>query len=618
MRDRPLRVLLITQWFDPEPAFKGLLFAQELRKRGLDVRVLTGFPNYPGGQVYPGYRIRPFTREILDGIQVLRVALFPSHDASGPRRALNYLSFAVSASIGVLCVRRPDVAYVYHPPATVGVPAMVLKLLRGVPFVYDVQDMWPESLKATGMVNSPRALTLVGHLLKRIYSASTRIVVQSRGFKDTLVERAVPASRIEVIPNWADEENISLESPSASRAAELGFAGMFTVTFAGNMGPAQDLETVLRAAELLRTENGIRFLLVGGGLELASLRRHATERGLVNVTFMDRRPVAEIGEILALSDALLVHLRDDPLFAITVPSKTQAYLLAGRPIVMAVRGDAARIIEESGAGVTCDPGNPAALADAVRTLHHLGQEERDAMGRAGHAYYREHLAVSSGSARFVTVRLRARREKSHRLLLKRAGDVIASLVGLGVLSIPLGALALLVRRHLGSPVIFTQTRPGRDGVPFQIFKFRTMTNARGVNGELLPDADRLTRFGSLLRATSLDELPELWNVLRGDMSLVGPRPLLMRYTEFFTPDERTRLDMRPGITGLAQIHGRNTASWDDRLRRDAWYVSHFSPILDLKILAHTLLQVVRRTGVVVDQQSMMLNLDDIRRSMMTD
>lgn len=196
---------------------------------------------------------------------------------------------------------------------------------------------------------------------------------------------------------------------------------------------------------------------------------------------------------------------------------------------------------------------------------------------------------------------------------KRGIDVAISMVGLVVLAAPLGALALAVRHKLGRPVLFKQVRPGRHGKEFTILKFRTMIDAKDPEGNLLPDAERLTPFGSLLRATSLDELPELINVLRGDMSLVGPRPLLPQYTEFFTAVERCRMDVRPGITGVAQVRGRNRASWDDRLALDAWYVRNLSPLLDLRILAETVVGVFRRSGVVVDPESAMQNLDDERR-----
>lgn len=172
--------------------------------------------------------------------------------------------------------------------------------------------------------------------------------------------------------------------------------------------------------------------------------------------------------------------------------------------------------------------------------------------------------------------------------------------GLIVLSPVLVGLALVVRQRLGSPVFFRQIRPGLHGEPFEMVKFRTMTDARGPDGELLPDAERLTSFGRFLRSSSLDELPELWNVLKGDMSLVGPRPLLMRYLDRYTPEQARRHEVRPGITGLAQVSGRNAISWEDKFALDVWYVDHRSFWLDLQILARTVLKVVRRDDISAD------------------
>jgi lipopolysaccharide/colanic/teichoic acid biosynthesis glycosyltransferase len=181
--------------------------------------------------------------------------------------------------------------------------------------------------------------------------------------------------------------------------------------------------------------------------------------------------------------------------------------------------------------------------------------------------------------------------------MKRAFDLLAAGLALLFLSPLCLVLAVLVRRRLGSPIFFVQERPGRHGRPFRMWKFRTMTHERGADGRLLSDAERLPPFGRWLRSTSLDELPELWNVLTGDMSLVGPRPLLMRYLDRYTAEEARRHQVRPGLTGWAQVNGRNAASWEDRLRMDVWYVDHHSLVLDLRIIARTVKIVLRREGI---------------------
>jgi sugar transferase EpsL len=184
--------------------------------------------------------------------------------------------------------------------------------------------------------------------------------------------------------------------------------------------------------------------------------------------------------------------------------------------------------------------------------------------------------------------------------MKRAFDVVASAAALLVLAGPMAVIAVLVRRNLGSPVLFRQERPGLYGEPFDLVKFRTMRDAVDADGRPLPDAERLTRFGRALRSTSLDELPELWNILRGDMSVVGPRPLLMQYLDRYTPEQARRHEVRPGLTGLAQVAGRNALSWEDKFALDVAYVETRSLWLDLRIIARTVLQVARREGIAAE------------------
>ena len=193
----------------------------------------------------------------------------------------------------------------------------------------------------------------------------------------------------------------------------------------------------------------------------------------------------------------------------------------------------------------------------------------------------------------------------YRGLGKRLLDLCVTVPLLILLSPLLGIVALLVRFQLGSPVLFRQQRPGLHGRPFVLYKFRTMTDARDEQGHLLPDSDRLTPFGRFLRSTSLDELPELWNVLKGEMSLVGPRPLLMRYLDRYTPEQMRRHDVKPGITGWAQVNGRNALTWEKKFELDVWYVDHLSLGLDLKILALTFWKTLKREGISQPGQATM-------------
>lgn len=599
------RVLLVTQWFDPEPTFKDLAFAKQLRDLGWDVSVLTGFPNYPGGKIYEGYKIVPFKREKIDGIKVIRVAHYPSHDGSGLRRALNYISFSLMASLAVFFIRKPAVAYIYHPPGSIGFVAQILKIFRGTPYVYDVQDLWPDTLASTGMIKNRRVLSLVGSFMSSVYKDAGELVVLSKGFRERLLERGVPAEKISVIPNWTYEHDFNVQESLKSASNQIN------IVYAGNIGIAQGLEIVLEAASVLSKEN-VHFDFYGDGVKLQELQEDASRRELGNVTFHGRRTTSEIQKILQSADALLVHLVADPLFSVTIPSKTQAYLRSGRPILMGVHGDPADVVNEANAGLTFESSSSSDLIRAVREFALLTSDQRRTLGEAGYRYYDQNMSQSFGSRRFSEVLTRASLFRPRTLVIKRILDFSASLLLLIILAVPMIAISIAIRRNLGSPVIYSQMRPGRDGIPFKMFKFRSMTEGTNTDGSQLPDSQRLTPFGNKLRASSLDELPELWNVLKGDMSLVGPRPLLLRYTPFFRGDERLRLRVRPGITGWAQIQGRNTVKWDERLSYDVWYVKNMTVKLDFKILFQTISRVFKSEGVVVNPESVMVNLDDER------
>lgn len=400
-----MRILLLTQWFDPEPCFKGLQFAKALQRRGHDVQVLTGFPNYPGGKLYKGYRVLLYQRERMDGIEVVRVPLYPSHSRSAIGRIANYGSFALAAAtLGLVLTRQADAVYTYHPPATVGLPAILFRLLRRCGTVYDIQDLWPDTLAATGMVNNRTVQRLVGAWCAMIYRAATRVVVLSPGFKRRLVSRGVPEGKIEVIYNWADERT-QMAVPAALPEAEVHLlAGKFNVLFAGNLGLAQALDTILEAAKRMRaSRSDIQFVFVGDGVDKPRLQAAAADAGLSNVAFLPRRSPNDLEALYAKVDALLVHLRNDELFAITIPSKTQAYLLAGLPVIMAVAGDAADLVRNAGAGLTCPPEDPDALAAAAIRLADMAPAERAAIGRAGRVYYDRELALAEGVDRFLNV-----------------------------------------------------------------------------------------------------------------------------------------------------------------------------------------------------------------------
>lgn len=398
-----MRILLLTQWFDPEPTFKGLLFARKLRELGHEVEVITGFPNYPGGKLYPGHRQTWCSRETIDGITVARVPLYPSHNGSAVKRVLNYFSFALTSCLyGIFMAKKADVIYVYHPPMMVGLSGALIGLFRRTPFVYDIQDLWPDTLRATGMIGNERALNVVGSVCNWIYRRASHIVVLSPGFRNLLMHRGVADSKISVIYNWCDEA--ALQTPE-NTTVDLSFMDdRFNVVFAGTMGKAQALGAVIDAAKIVAAQDmQVQFVFVGSGIEVDVLKKMSDSLSLKNMRFLPRMPMNEVGAVLARADALLVHLRDDPLFAITIPSKTQAYLAVGKPILMAVRGDAADLIQYAEAGVAVTPENAVSIADGVLYIAKLPLVHRTLMGKNAMEFYKRELSLNVGVERFLEV-----------------------------------------------------------------------------------------------------------------------------------------------------------------------------------------------------------------------
>ena len=379
-----MRVLLLTQWYLPEPQKIVSDLAESVRDAGHEVTVLTGFPNFPAGKVYEGYRQKLFQRETINGIPIIRVPLFPDHSRSAIKRTLNVTSFAWSAAmLGAFLAPRVDLIHVIHPPLTVGWPAWLLSLLRWAPFTYEIQDMWPETLKATGIINNDRVLRTIGWWAKRVYSRAAAIRVISPGFRENMIEKGVPAQKIHVIPNWVDTAFYRPLPPDQKRADEFGFAGKFNILFAGMMGEAQGLETVLHAAAGLRDLPQMQFVFLGDGTALESLKKKSIELQLDNVKFLGRHPQAIMPEFFALADALLLNLNNDPLFKITIPHKIYAYMSSGKPILAAAGGNPAEVVNSAEAGFTCPPGDPKALEQIARRLYSLNEEERRRMGENG-------------------------------------------------------------------------------------------------------------------------------------------------------------------------------------------------------------------------------------------
>ncbi|MEQ1661166.1 MAG: glycosyltransferase family 4 protein [Thiobacillus sp.] len=382
-----MRLLVVSQYFWPEN-FRINDLVADMVGRGHEVTVLTGQPNYPSGRFFPGYGWAWPHTESYQGARVVRVPLVPRGGAGAIRLALNYLSFAVFGALGTWLRLRGkfDAIFVFEvSPITVGIPAIVASRRFKAPILFWVLDLWPESLTAAGGVRSHGVLRAVDRLVKWIYRNCARVLVQSRAFVPEIARHGVPDSNILYFPSWGESLFQPLQQADSNLLPLLPEG--FKVLFAGNIGEAQDLPAVLKAAELLRDRTNIHWLIVGEGRMAAWAKEEALRRGLSRVHFLGRHPLESMPHFYAAADALLLPLKREPIFALTIPGKLQSYLACARPILAMLDGEGARIVQESGAGLACAAGDAEGLASRVLKLAAMPDAGRRAMGQNGRQYY---------------------------------------------------------------------------------------------------------------------------------------------------------------------------------------------------------------------------------------
>jgi glycosyltransferase involved in cell wall biosynthesis len=385
-----VRVLVISQYFWPE-SFRINELVTALHAKGVEIEVLTGKPNYPKGEVFEGYKAWGCSEECFGGVHVYRVPLIP-RGRGGLRLTLNYLSFIVTAFFWgwwLLRKQRFDAIFVFAPsPILQAIPAVGLGWLKSCPVLLWVQDLWPESVLTTGHIKHPSVLKAVAYLVKWIYRNVDLLLVQSKAFIPKV--RALAGSTpIVYYPNSFMED---AASETHQQVDCPGFDCDFPVLFAGNLGNAQAVEVILEAATILRDVENIHFIMVGDGSRRDWMMQQVLDRGLKNLVFPGRFPVESMPTLMVRASALLVTLADTEIFRLTIPSKVQAYLAAGRPIIACLNGAGAEIVQEAGAGVTVLAEDASALAQAVEALYSTPESERLEMGKRGRVYYEEHFS----------------------------------------------------------------------------------------------------------------------------------------------------------------------------------------------------------------------------------
>lgn len=398
-----MRILVLSQYFWPE-SFIINDIVLTLHEQGHEVVVATGKPNYPDGKLFEGYRIWGTQREHYQAkVEVLRVPLWPRGKGGAPNLIFNYLSFVLCGLLflpRMLRKREFDAILVFAPsPVTQAIPAILLKWLKKARLALWVQDLWPESLSATGFVKKPHLLKMVGWMVRAIYGRCDTLLVQSWAFVEP-VARYADREKVRYYPNSLNVRPPRPMAPIPAKLSEL-LEKHFCVVFAGNLGTAQALETIVQAAVHLRDDPQIRLVLVGSGSRLAWLKAQQQAHGLDNLVMPGRFPMESMPQIFERSSALLVSLNDEEAFSQTVPSKIQAYLAAGRPIIACLNGEGARVVREARAGLASAAEQVLPLVANIRCMKALGEAERAAMGRSGKAYFDAHFEMTCQVRRLV-------------------------------------------------------------------------------------------------------------------------------------------------------------------------------------------------------------------------
>lgn len=382
-----MKILFLTDNFPPEtnaPALRTFEHARVWVESGHRVTVITCVPNFPTGRVHEGYRNVPYSVEEMDGVRVVRVWTFVAANEGLFRRSFDYLSFMLSSFPAALMQERPDVIVGTSPQLLTPVSAWAAARLRRVPFVFELRDLWPESIAAVGAVSEGRTTRAVASLADFLYRRADRIISVTESFVRVLRERGIPEDKLAVVRNGVNLSEFTPGPRDNGFREEAGIApGDFVATYVGTLGMAHGLASIIETAELTRDEP-IHYLMVGEGAEKSELEGAVGRLGLTNITFLGGQPRERIPRILNASDSVLVHLKDDPLFSTVIPSKIFEAMGVARPIVLAVKGESAEIVTAAGAGVVVSPESPAELADAIRGLLADPEHARE-MGLRGRA-----------------------------------------------------------------------------------------------------------------------------------------------------------------------------------------------------------------------------------------
>lgn len=366
-----MRILFLAHDFPPETsplASRTYEHAREWVKMGHEVEVVTAAPNYPDGILYPGYRNAMYARESVDGIDVVRIWTLLAPNKGQALRSMSFISYLVSAMLQSLRLKRPDIVLSSSPQMLAGLAGYPVSRMKRVPWVFEVRDLWPESIVTVGAMRRGALIRFLEYLERLAYRKATHIVPVSRGFLPHIESAGIDRSKMTVLTNGANLTLFEARRRDDAFAAELGLTGKFVAAYCGTLGMAHALETLLDAADALRHRDDIRFLIVGGGAEREKLWRLREDRALANVVMLNRQPRERMPDIWGLADACIVHLLNTPLYRTVIPSKMFEAMALGLPLILGVRGEAESIVSDAGCGLVVEPQNAIELADAILKL----------------------------------------------------------------------------------------------------------------------------------------------------------------------------------------------------------------------------------------------------------
>ncbi len=393
--DRPMRILFFSHYFPPEgnaPASRTYENCKAWVQDGHDVTVVTCVPNCPDGVIYEGFRNRLRQREVVDGIEVVRVWTYVAANKGTLLRILNFVSYMFSAAFFAMFMRRPDIVIATSPQFFCGWAGLIVSKLRRIPFILEIRDLWPESIYAVGAMRNAPLLRFLELLEKWMYAGATRIVTVGDGYKQKLQEKGVPEAEISVVTNGADLEFFTPRPPSVELRNRFGLESKFVCASVGTLGMGSGLKVVPLAAKILRDKgrDDLMFLLVGDGAVRTDIEALVAEHGLKNVVLTGRQPKKLMPDFIATADVCLSHLQRNELFKTVLPSKIFEAMAMSRPMILGVEGFAADLLRRAEAGICIEPDNPEALGAAVERLAD-NRDEVEAFGRAGYAYVVKHF-----------------------------------------------------------------------------------------------------------------------------------------------------------------------------------------------------------------------------------